>query len=79
MSRALQFQSPTAWIGVVNGSPCLLFIVLLIRRQAMEEWRRAQHQQHRFSTGGAQCTYEDDRAPVMANIVASFRMDPLSQ
>ena len=51
-------------------SPYLLFSLVLLRRWAMEQEKRAQHLIHQFCIGRAQCTNEDDRAPVMANITS---------
>ena len=70
-------STPTTWFSVVVIIlPALfvaVFFVVLLRRWATEQEKRAQHLLHRFSIGSAQCTNEDDRAPVMANITALLR------
>ena len=74
VSRALPVYTPTTLFYPVVSVPFLLLLVLLTRRQAMEEKRRAEHLLYRFSIGGAKCANEADREPVKANIMASLRM-----
>ena len=55
--------------------PFVVFAVFMMRRWATEEETRANHLQHHFSIGSARCANEDDRAPVMANIVTMLQTD----
>ena len=50
--------------------PCVLFIVIFMRRTAVEQERRAANLFHHFGIGRAGCTKEADRGPVLANITS---------
>ena len=73
VDEVLEVSAHTMWFSVVVLITHTLLSVVLMRRWATEQEKRAHHLQHHFSVRSARCTNEDDRAPVMANITALFQ------
>ena len=61
------------FVGPLVLLPGCIVLVFLTRRSAVEQRRRKLHLLHSFSVGSAECSNEDDRAPVLANISALLK------